>query len=309
MPLENATYSERHGLFYDHFFAMGTRFDLLLTEIEEGLARRAAERVTGEVNRIEKLLSTFDKEARTFIINETAHASPVPLEKELWDAFTMAGRFHEQTAGLFDITIKPLKDHASAHEGPVPDSVLRLTGMQNLVLDPQERTVFFRKKGCSVDFGGIGKGIALDRVRKLFEELHVSNAFASFGESSVLGMGRHPHGTCWKAGIRNMKDPATGIVDFEISDQALSTSGSMAGDSPEDAVPHIFHPGKGWSLMKEATVSVLTNSASEAEVLSTALLLAEPEELAFIRTNFRGVQWTRIDYEGEQSHINSSHWE
>ncbi len=275
---------------------MGTRFDMVLTQVEEEQAKEASQLIKTGITDTEKLISCHDPESQVYNINSRAHISPLALDGKLWNIFMSARTYHERTAGLFDISLKPLKDLGVENREVVRDGVSALTGWDKIVLDPHNRTISFRQKGCAVDFGGFGKGFALDRVRDLLHQMNVDNAFISFGESTVLALGHHPHGDCWRAGVKHLLIPGKSIENFEISDQALSTSASYTGTDTGRKYVHIYHPHTGKPVYKNVSVSVVASMALDAEVLSTALLLADKEDIIVMKPNFPGARGIIIDY-------------
>jgi len=287
---------------------MGTRFDMVLTQVEENQAKEVSQLIRTEITGTEKQISCHDPESQVFIINSSAHISPFALDEQLWNIFRSAAAYHERTGGLFDISMKPLKDLWSENQGIIPESISALTGWDNIFLEPKKMTIFFRQKGCSVDFGGFGKGFALDRVKDLLGQMNVNNAFISFGESTVLALGHHPHGDCWRAGVKHMHSPETNIENFDISDQALSTSASYTGTDAGRKSVHIFHPRTGKPVLSDASVSVVASSALDAEVLSTALLLAGREDIDIMKTNFPGIRGIMIDYTDADSSVERFAW-
>ena len=68
-------------------------------------------------------------------------------------------------------------------------------------------SVRFDGEETSLDFGGFAKGYALKKIGVLLREAGVGSAFVDFGNSSILGIGRHPYGPCWRV---SLPDPATG---------------------------------------------------------------------------------------------------
>ena len=173
------------------------------------------------------------------------------------------------------------------------------TGMDKLKLDPYKSTAYLEEKGMSIDLGGIGKGIALERIDQILSAKGVNHAFISFGESSILAKGRHPYGNCWKLGIRHIDDNSLNVYAFELKDLSLSTSGNHSSESKD-----IINPKTGHAPDEVCTVSVVSKSPTEAEVLSTALLLSSQEETQQIIYNFNPDQVIEIDYMDKSHYIN-----
>ena len=105
-----------------------------------------------------------------------------------------------------------------------------------------------------------------------FQSEGVRNAFLSFGESSLAGMGKHPHGDGWLVGSED---------GFLLRDEFLSVSGlqDLHTHREETFRAHIYHPLKRAFVSSEKRVMVKCDSPVEAEVLSTCGYMADSEEL------------------------------
>ena len=100
----------------------------------------------------------------------------------------------------------------------------------------------------------------------------VKNAFVDFGGSSIIGMGHHPYGDCWKVGFDS---PETGVRlrDFRLYDSSLSTSGNTPSYSG-----HIVNPLTGVANRRKMAATVVAGDSLDAEVLSTVWMIASPEQ-------------------------------
>jgi len=106
----------------------------------------------------------------------------------------------------------------------------------------------------------------------LLREAGVGSAFVDFGNSSILGIGRHPYGPCWRV---SLPDPATGnaLAEFDLVDRALSVSGNTAAHTE-----HIVNPHTGLRDASRQIVAVVADDPLDAEVVSTAWMIAgEPQ--------------------------------
>ena len=113
----------------------------------------------------------------------------------------------------------------------------------------------------------------VDKIRNILNNATINNALINFGNSSILALGHHPLGNCWKIDIQNIYSSQQSVYSLDISNALLTTSGRL----PQKA-PHIISPITGCICNENATISVITNSAVDGEVLSTALFAAEKEE-------------------------------
>ncbi len=291
--------NENPGVFHDSAWAMGTRLDVVLTGIPRDAAATLCEQVFARIHELESIMSRFQPDGETGRLNLLAATAPVGVSPFLWRLLGECFRFHRETGGAFDITLAPL---LSWHRLPADERTenARLearaaSGMDRLVLDPVNHTVRFHHALTGIDFGAVGKGLALDEIRPLLTGAGVENALVSFGESSVLALGRHPHGDCWEIGVRHPATDETARV-IRLRDAVLSVSGlrRMTHGSVSDLQGHIVEPSTGLLAGRALTVAVKASSGFEAEVLSTAWIASGKDTPAFLK-NFPGAEGFALD--------------
>jgi thiamine biosynthesis lipoprotein len=151
--------------------------------------------------------------------------------------------------------------------------------------------------------GGIGKGYALENIKRYCSENRITNALINFGDSSVTTIGTHPHGDYWPIGIQHAFTSGSSIHTFALRDASLSTS----GNTPNNRIKfgdtgHILNPLTGKFQNETMTVSVVTTSPIEAEVLSTALFIASDKEKAEILNRFKPGEAIVISYNQSNEH-------
>jgi thiamine biosynthesis lipoprotein len=270
---DSAYYSEEHRLYHNTGMAMGTRFDMVLPGMLEDQGNRIFKEVIEKLISLEKLLSRFDPESPVSAINQLAARRPVKVEKELFKILILCRHYHELTNGLFDIGLGKisLSDFRTSE-------ILKDTGIKNIAFNEDSREVRFRTGMVEIDLGGFGKGYALREIGSVLEENKVRNAFISFGDSSVLALGNHPHGKGWRSGIYNMHNREESLYEFELENQSLSTSGTKADG--------IIHPLVGPVEKDNSQISVVSDSPLDAEILSTCLIASTGEEQYNLLSHF-----------------------
>lgn len=84
---------------------MGNRFELSVAEADEEAALAKIDIAIREIQRIEKLLTTFSDDSQTNRINHNAGITPVPVDKEVFDLIKRSKKISELTQGAFDISL------------------------------------------------------------------------------------------------------------------------------------------------------------------------------------------------------------
>ncbi len=130
------------------------------------------------------------------------------------------------------------------------------------------------------DFGGFAKGFAMRKVRLILERWGIRNAFVSFGQSSIIALGSRPGEDGWKL---NITDPYS---DETVEECVLhGTALSVSGNSPSYS-GHIINPQDGSVCNEKAIVTVVCADPLDAEVISTAAMLATSQQISLIENNF-----------------------
>jgi thiamine biosynthesis lipoprotein len=216
----------------------------------------------------ERVLSRWDPEAELAQLNAAA-GSKTEVSPELFAWLQRVARDHTRTRGAFDPTVGTwILD---------PESGIEI-GMDRVKLGPGRDVRL--PAGFALDSGGDGKGVAVDLVVARLREAGVE-ALVSFGGSSTYGVGDGPEAAGWRLGVADVEGNWIGNV--ALIDAGLSVSHSVQVDQLADGRneirPHIFDPSTGALVTEARTAVVWSESATDAEVLSTALIVRGDLEL------------------------------
>ena len=198
----------------------------------------------------------------------------------------------EESSGLMALLDRfdPESELSKANAtGSFTDLSGRLKELTDLALSYRERTlglfdVF--KGGRKLDFGGFAKGYLLKELKTVLEQAGMDCAFIDFGGSSIMAVGHHPFGESWKVGVRNPFGNDI-LLEVELKDRSMSTSGNSPGYSG-----HIINPLTGLPVNERKVVTVVADDPLDAEVLSTASMLADLGMIDKLKEYFPG---TRIE--------------
>lgn len=241
------------GTCVERFVSMGTRIELhLFGAVDDAVVRQARRAIEAVDDAL-----TIHRPSPTTALNESLGAGDVAQVSDplLLDALAVAGRLHGETGGLFDPAVEA-------------------GGWDALTLDVTTGRVNGAGR-VMLDFGGFGKGYALDRAVAVLRDGGVASAFLSAGESSIAVIGEHPLGGKWPVTIPDPRDGDTMLVELELQDQALSVSSTIGGGAARAAS---VHPEDGNAISTPRTAVAVARDGASAEAWSTALLVARPDE-------------------------------
>ena len=246
---------------------MNTRFAMVIPGMDDGRGEKLARGAEQRVEEWEQRLSAFRSGAELQIINELASQRVLKVSEPLGRILDICDHYNSLTRGLFDPAVNQNNSN-----------------WEDVILDREEGTIHFASPGVKLDMGAIGKGIALDDVVVYLRGEGVKDAFLSFGESSIAGMGKHPHGEGWLVGFGE---------GFMLCDDFLSISGlhDLKETRANESGAHIYHPLKGGLVCVKRKVMAKCESAVEAEVLSTCAYMADEDELGHLKSLFPAAQW------------------
>lgn len=291
-------------VYNDNFSAMGTRFGLVLPGTDSIKGRTISILVKDEIERLENKISRFIPDSPVSYLNRFACKYPVIADEELWGIIKECCHYSMLTYGAFDITLKAVADYwnrmdlnsESADEPQVKlNQLLSAVGMNKIKLNEENHSVVFNSSEIEIDLGAIGKGIALKNVHKILIQSEIENAFVSFGESSILALGSHPGGNCWKIGIPDAFNPKENVYVLELNDCSVSTSGNTNNNSIAGRV-NIINPFTGRPVKGTRTVLVADKNPVLAEVLSTSFMVLKDEQIREILNSYPDALAVKIDY-------------
>jgi len=188
--------------------------------------------------------------------------------------------------GRFDLTSGILR-HAwqfeEATDAPRPEHIpdlMRHVGWQRLQWTSPVLTL---PVGMEIDFGGIGKEYAVDRVADWAARESRDPVLVNFG-GDLRAAGAAPASGAWQVGIESLAKPGQAARRLALESGALATSGDARRAIVIDGqrYGHILDARTGWPAPgAPRSVTVAAPSCSQAGSFSTLAMLhgAEAEEL------------------------------
>lgn len=287
-------------------YLMGTRVEATVRHTDISASKEALYRAFREMERVEGVLSEHRKESEISKINQAAGLRPVKVSRETFEIVQRAKSYAERLEGLFDVSIGPLSTlwgFSGDQEITLPSesqiATLRtLVDFRKITLSEADTTVFLAEQGMKLDLGGIAKGYAIDRAVSVLKQEGIRHFLLNAG-GDIYAAGKKDEAHDWRIGVRHPRDPNGLIARFDLSDEAVATSGDYQRYAILDGhrYHHILDPRTGYPAMHCQSVTVLAATAEEADVLATYLFVRGAEKLG--ETVLPGIPYLIIDADGK----------
>ena len=261
---------------------MGTSCSLHFYTQQAGRAKQLANQVIKDVQRLEKRYSRYREDSFLSKINRVAAVGgSISVDLETAGLLNYAAACYVQSDGLFDITSGVLRrlwrfDNSCLPSEEAIAALLQIIGWEKLNWQPPELT--FLIPGMEIDFGGIVKEYAVDRVASHCWAAGIRHGIINLG-GDIKVIGPQADGSPWRVGIRHPRNQDDTLTTLLLSHGALASSGDYERCLMIDGVRygHIINPKTGWPVQFLASVSVVGDFCVVAGSGSTIAMLKEAQ--------------------------------
>ena len=260
---------------------MGSRFDITVIAQNASEANAYIDMAVEEIQRIERIISSWDKHSQTSAINNNAGIKAIAVDEELFDLIERALGLSKMTDGAFDITFASM-DRIWTFDGsmtamPASDIVseaIDKIGFNNVELNREAQSVFLKKKGMKIGFGAIGKGYAADKARELLQANGVVGGIIN-ASGDMNTWGTQADGKPWSIGITNPLNKEKVFATFPLDNTAVATSGDYEKYAVIDGkrYAHIIDPRTGYPASGIISATVFAPKAELADAFATTLFV------------------------------------
>jgi len=247
--------------------------------------------VQSRLDRIERLMSTWDSTSELSRFNRSPSTSATPLSRETIAVMAIAAEVGEQSGGALDVTVAPLVTawgfgpEGTEEPGPPPppvrDSLRARVGLDRLQLDVEAGTAAKSLPGVAVDLSAVAKGYALDLAAEGVIRMG-ADAFALEVGGEARAYGVRPDGSWWRVAVEAPTPESRTIFRvLELRNEAIASSGDYRNFYEVDGIRygHILDPRSGRPVRWQGySVSVLHPEAARADAWATALSVLGPDE-------------------------------
>ena len=280
---------------FHHEDVLGTSLDLQVSAADARQAGAVETAVLDEIERLRKILSTYDPASEISRLN--AGAAPMVCPQELVDVLTACDFWTTASHGAYNGHLGELIGvwKAAEKSGAVPEAaalqpIVRSLAAPGWKIDPPTRTVT-RAAGQVINVNSFGKGYIISKaVVAARAKVPAATGLLLNVGGDIFASGRTPAGAPWEIGVADPKrseDNAPPLTKVRLSDRAISTSAAyergytIAGRR----YSHIFDPRTGQPAAGVASATVIAANNANANALATTLCVLKPEEgIALVRS-------------------------
>jgi thiamine biosynthesis lipoprotein len=269
------------------FSAMASPCEILCETEDLDFARALGAYAAAEARRIDEKFSRYKAGSVVAAMLESRGRS-ITVDDETAKLLDYGEMLWRVSEGRFDLTSGILR-HAwqfeEATQAPNPQRIpelMRYVGWQRLQWAPPVLTL---PAGMEVDFGGIGKEYAVDRVADWAARGSADPVLVNFG-GDLRCTGAAPASGAWQVGIDSLAKPGQPAKRIELKSGALATSGDARRAIVIDGkrYGHILDARTGWPAPgAPRSVTVAAPTCSQAGSFSTLAMLHGADAEAFLR--------------------------
>ena len=267
--------------------AQGTTYTLQWWSESRVDTRALTAAVTGELERIDALLSNYRADSALERFNANRSTEPQELPAELVTLLELATDIHSRSAGCFDPSVRPLvrlwgfdgdEPHVPGHDEIA--ATLARVGLEKLEIVDKEH-VRKARGDLEIDMASIGQGYTVGRISEVVEAFGLRNYLFEIG-GELAGRGTRPDGKSWRVGIENPDKVEAPLRALSLPADRLTaviTSGSYRHNFTDNdrVYGHILDPRTGRSVDHDlVSVTVTGSVAARTAAWGTALLCLGP---------------------------------
>ncbi|MFN7628387.1 MAG: FAD:protein FMN transferase [Pirellula sp.] len=280
---------------------MGTVLRMVIYSHDDKEAQRAIDAGLDEIERLIPILNNYDPSSEVSKLSQAA-SNPKSLSSDLAGTLLAAKRWHELSAGQFDITVGPLTRlwTRARKEKRLPDpneiiEALQRIGWQNLrLLRTESRTkvegqlsspvqanlnenplrLELLSRDMIIDVSGLATGYIIERAFEAITRSGNDSVLIDIGGDIRLGS-PPPEAQGWTIEIAGIGKNSPPLCKRLLHSCAITTSGDLNQFIEIDGrrYSHLIDPITGIPLERRQSATVIAATAIDADAGATALCL------------------------------------
>jgi thiamine biosynthesis lipoprotein ApbE len=296
---------------FHHEDILGTSLDLQIATSDEKLAASAETAVLGEIERLRKILSSYDPASEISRLNSAT--TPMVCSPEVIDVLSSYDQWQARSKSAYSGHIGELaalwSKSEKANKLPTPADltpVLSALATPGWKIDANTRAVTRLSAPQSLNINSLGKGYIVTKAAIAARKAvpGVSGMLVNIG-GDIFASGRPTAGSAWEIGVADPKhseDNAPPLTKVHLADQAISTSAAYERGYTIGGkrYSHILDPRTGQPAEGVASATVVANNNAASNAMATTLCVLKPEEGLALVNSTPGAECLIITADGRQ---------
>ena len=286
------------GFWEIQFYALGSECELFFAADNSKEATDFVNAAFSWLAAFEAKFSRFRPDSLISQINRQAGIDWTEVDAETEMLLELCDNAHFITKGAFDATSLPISllwDWKRSRDAlPTKEEIQAardLVGWKRLQRAPGR--VFLPQKGMMLDFGGVGKELAVDCLTRVGQAYGIQHLMVDLG-GDIAVRGEPPEGGGWYVGLEDPADNNRCYCGIHLKDgAAIATSGDYRRCFQLDGLTfgHIVDSRTGWPVANGTrAATVIAPRCTTAGLLSTsAMVMGGQEAIGMLERN-PGVQ-------------------
>ena len=279
--------------------AMGTFVSMTLIHPSKTEAENAMGKAFEEIARLEKIMTRFNDSAEVTQLNKNGYIED--SSPEVCEVVGKSLDYYRISGGVFDISVKPLLDlfdDPKVNRGMLPKTTeinraLSLIGAD--MIRTKGRSIRFGRHGMGITLDGIAKGYIVDRASEVLTKNNIKHHLINAG-GDIRTKGAKGQGKPWVIAIQDPHKRGRYPDIIKMTDGAIATSGNYEVHFAKDKMfHHIVNPSTGLAASTDTSVSIVSNTAMDADALSTTVFIMDPEKGASFIESLPGRECLVLD--------------
>ena len=267
------------------FPAMASDCEVLIDTQDLALAWRLGSLAQQEALRIEWKFSRYRDDNPVYRINHSG-GNKIEVDDETAALLDFSATLWQLSDGRFDITSGVLRKvwrFDGSDRVPTPEAVKALMSRIGWQKVSWDKPCLSLPEGMEIDFGGIGKEYAVDKVFGILAAAWGGAFLVNFG-GDIRAKGPRNNQQNWQVGIEQVTEAETPWV--ELANSALATSGDSRRYLLKDGIRycHILDPQTGWPVKNTPrSVTTIAPTCVEAGMHSSLAMLMGTEAEEYLQ--------------------------
>ncbi|MHB8232569.1 MAG: FAD:protein FMN transferase [bacterium] len=238
------------------FYSMGTFWEIKVVSANKNKAKdlKAVNLAIKRVKELDNILSDFKPSSNVSLINKYSGIKPVKANPYTLNLLKMSLKFYPLTYKSFNVAIGPVMKiwgfYDKKYTVPSETKIKKAVFLSNLsLIEINKNTVFLKKRGMMLDFGGDGEGYGIDEALFVLKKYGIKNALIN-GGGQLTAIGKNLKGRSWKVGLLNPLNKNKIIKIIRLKNASIETSANYENRFSHKGkyYGHIMNPKTGYPI-------------------------------------------------------------